>query len=50
MNPDGIVIVEWGEKCEHLLPMDYIRITFTMVGEDSREIVIEEIEHASTGR
>jgi tRNA threonylcarbamoyladenosine biosynthesis protein TsaE len=50
LESDGIVLVEWGEKCEHLLSMDYIRISFTMVGDESREIVIEEIEHATTGR
>jgi hypothetical protein len=30
--------------------MDYIRITFTMVGEENREIVIEEIKNAAIGR
>ena len=50
LESDGIVLVEWGEKCEHLLSMDYIRISFTMVDQESREIVIEEIEHATTGR
>jgi tRNA threonylcarbamoyladenosine biosynthesis protein TsaE len=50
LESDGIVLIEWGEKCEHLLSMDYIRISFTMVGEEGREIVIEEIEHATTGR
>jgi tRNA threonylcarbamoyladenosine biosynthesis protein TsaE len=50
LESDGIVLIEWGEKCEHLLSMDYIRISFTMIGEESREIVIEEIEHATTGR
>lgn len=50
LESDGIVMVEWGEKCEHLLPMSYIRISFTMIGETSREIVIEEINHATIGR
>ena len=50
LESDGIVLVEWGEKCEHLLSMDYIRISFTMVDQESREIVIEEIEHATIGR
>jgi len=50
LESDGIVLVEWGEKCEHLLSMDYIRIDFTMVDEGSREIVIEEIAHATIGR
>ncbi len=50
LESDGIVLVEWGEKCEHLLSMDYIRISFTMVGEESRGIVIEEIAHAAIGR
>jgi tRNA threonylcarbamoyladenosine biosynthesis protein TsaE len=50
LESEGIVLVEWGEKCEHLLSIGYIRISFTMVGEESRDIVIEEIEHATTGR
>ena len=49
LESGGIVLVEWGEKCEHLMPNDFIRISFTMIGEQSREIVIEEIEHANTG-
>lgn len=50
LESDGIVLVEWGEKCEHLLSMAYTRISFTMVGDESRQIVIEEIEHAAIGR
>jgi tRNA threonylcarbamoyladenosine biosynthesis protein TsaE len=50
LESDGIVLVEWGEKCEQMLRMDYIRISFTMVGEERRDIVIEEIEYATTGR
>jgi tRNA threonylcarbamoyladenosine biosynthesis protein TsaE len=50
LESDGIVLIEWGEKCEHLLSRDYIRISFVMVAEDSRDIVIEEIEHVTTGR
>jgi tRNA threonylcarbamoyladenosine biosynthesis protein TsaE len=50
LESDGIVLVEWGEKCEQMLQMDYIRISFTMVGEERRDIVIEEIEYATTGR
>jgi tRNA threonylcarbamoyladenosine biosynthesis protein TsaE len=50
LESDGIVLVEWGEKCEHLLSMNYIRISFIMVGEEDREIVIEEVEHAAIGR
>lgn len=50
LEANGIVLVEWGEKCEHLLRVNYFRISFTIVGEESREIVIEEIEHATIGR
>jgi tRNA threonylcarbamoyladenosine biosynthesis protein TsaE len=49
LESNGIVLVEWGEKCEHLLPNGFTRISFTMIGDQSREIVIEEIEHANTG-
>lgn len=49
LEAGGIVIVEWGEKCEHLLPERFVRITMSPTGADSREIVIEEVEHVTTG-
>jgi tRNA threonylcarbamoyladenosine biosynthesis protein TsaE len=50
LESDGIVLIEWGEKCERLLSVEYTRISFAMSGEESREIVIEEIKHANSGR
>lgn len=50
LESDGIVLVEWGEKCEHQLPRGYTRISFAVIDEESREIVVEEIEHATIGR
>lgn len=37
----GISLVEWAEKIEKLLPIDCIRVTFTISGGDRREISVE---------
>ncbi|HEX8043548.1 tRNA (adenosine(37)-N6)-threonylcarbamoyltransferase complex ATPase subunit type 1 TsaE [Candidatus Deferrimicrobium sp.] len=37
----GISLVEWAEKIEKLLPIDCIRVTFTISGGDRREIAVE---------
>ncbi len=50
LDSDGLVLIEWGEKCEQLLSVDYVRVSLTMVDETSRDIVIEEIRHATAGR
>jgi tRNA threonylcarbamoyladenosine biosynthesis protein TsaE len=49
LESDGIVIVEWGEKCEHLLQQCFTRITLSLTGVDGREIVIEDVAHVNTG-
>lgn len=36
---DGICIVEWPDRIEPLLPADSIRLQFTHLGDDKREIV-----------
>ena len=36
----GICMVEWAEKIEELLPTDCIRVTFTISGDDRREIAV----------
>src|SRR5512135_183032 len=37
----GISLVEWAEKIEKLLPIDCIRVTFTLSGGDRRGIAVE---------
>ena len=37
---DGICIVEWPDRVEPLLPDDTIRLRFTHMGEDRREIIL----------
>jgi tRNA threonylcarbamoyladenosine biosynthesis protein TsaE len=49
LESDGIVLIEWGERCEHLVTVDHTRVSFAMAGEESREIVIEEIADAASG-
>jgi len=37
----GISVIEWADKCKALLPEHYIRIDFTIKGENEREIRIK---------
>ena len=37
---DGICLVEWPDRVEALLPDDVIRLRFTHLGDDRREIVM----------
>ena len=37
---DGVCLVEWAEKIEELLPTDCIQVTFTISGDDRREIAV----------
>lgn len=37
---DGLCIVEWPDRVETLLPDETIRLRFTHLGEDQREIVL----------
>lgn len=50
LEAGGIVFIEWGERCEHLLAVDYTRVTLAIDGEESREIVIEEFRNVTSGR
>ena len=40
LSGDGVCLVEWAEKIEELLPTDCIRVTFTISGDDRREIAV----------
>lgn len=38
----GVVLLEWPEKIQHLLPEKKIGITFRSLSENEREIILEE--------
>lgn len=37
-NPKHLIVVEWADKVEHLLPRDTRRVYFKVTGEDTRTI------------
>ena len=40
LSGEDVCLVEWAEKIEELLPTDCIRVTFTLSGDDRREIAV----------
>jgi len=42
---DGVCLVEWGEKIAELLPTECIQVTFTISGDDRREIAVAAPDH-----
>jgi tRNA threonylcarbamoyladenosine biosynthesis protein TsaE len=38
---DGIVVIEWADRVEELLPDDIIKVRLNFLDEDMREIIIE---------
>ena len=45
LSGDGVCLVEWAEKIAELLPMDCVQVTFTISGDDRREIAIDAPDH-----
>ena len=41
INPENIVIIEWADKIQALLPNDYIQIGFKHRGQDKRQITLQ---------
>lgn len=41
-DPKNLVIVEWAERAEQLLPKDAVKIHFTFINETTREISVLE--------
>jgi tRNA threonylcarbamoyladenosine biosynthesis protein TsaE len=41
----GVCLVEWGEKIAELLPTDCIQVTFSISGDDRREIAVLAPDH-----
>ena len=40
LSGDGVCLVEWAEKIRELLPTDCIQVTFSISGDDRREIAV----------
>src|SRR5512140_65546 len=40
LSGDGVCLVEWAEKITELLPTDCIQVTFSISGDDRREIAV----------
>lgn len=49
LDGDGIVIVEWAERCESLRPKRYYAVRLSIVSETEREIDIEAAGYANPG-
>lgn len=45
LSGDGVCLVEWAERIAELLPTDCIRVTFSISGDDRREIAVEAPDH-----
>jgi tRNA threonylcarbamoyladenosine biosynthesis protein TsaE len=41
-NPQTVTVIEWANKVEKLLPKDTIKIFFSSLGPDKREIMIKK--------
>lgn len=44
LGRNGVVVVEWGERAQNLLPARYYRLTFNILAENEREIEVSLIE------
>lgn len=40
-DPEGLVLVEWPEKVEPLLPADAVAVSFRWISDTEREVVLE---------
>ena len=47
---DGITVVEWAEKIEHLLPAGTIRVTISGLGDEPRKIRLEGVPEGWDGQ
>ena len=41
LEGDGVCLVEWADRVEHLLPTDHLRITLEVTGETTRRVRLE---------
>lgn len=45
LSRDALVVVEWGERAEDYLPKNYYRISFDIVSDREREIIISTVNN-----
>ena len=45
LSGDGVCLVEWAEKIAERLPTDCIQVTFTISGDERREIAVDAPDH-----
>jgi tRNA threonylcarbamoyladenosine biosynthesis protein TsaE len=45
LGRNGLVVVEWGDKAEGLLPRRYYRLEFSILSENEREVSIFTVGH-----
>lgn len=48
LGGDGIAVVEWPTRCPEAVPESYLEITFTPLGEDTREITWRSVGNFRT--
>ena len=48
LGGDGIAVVEWPTRCPEAVPENYLEITFTPLGEDTREITWRSVGNFRT--
>ena len=48
LGGDGIAVVEWPTRCPEAVPENYLEITFTSLGEDTREITWRSVGNFRT--
>ena len=42
-DSDGITVIEWADRVAGCLPRQYVRVTITLTGDESREFEIAAI-------
>lgn len=41
-NPENLILIEWAEKIKTILPKDALKITFTNIGKNRRELTFND--------
>lgn len=47
LDSDGIVLIEWAEKCEEWRPKSLFRVSLTLIKTEERRIIIEDLGNDS---
>ncbi len=43
LNPQGVLVIEWADKYEAVLPRPFLKINLAAISEDQREISIQSV-------